>query len=251
MTTEQSKTKLQSFAGSMKMPIVGMEDIKEYITLLGVNLTVKCRNLMEYLRVVYKYYRNLSFAKIDGSLVLMYLFDNPFSISSRYFIHRPNNEEFTYGETPLTTFEKIAKEARISYRDTVYELGCGRGRICFWLNRFIGCKVTGFELIPEFIVRAKRIQRKLKIKNVEFKEENFLNTDFKNATVVYLYGTCLEESSIKALIQRFQDLPKGARIITVSYALSEYTDKPLFEIMKRFPARFTWGEGDVYIQVKN
>jgi SAM-dependent methyltransferase len=224
--------------------------LKEYFSLLGLNLVVKCRNLIEYTKVVYKYYRNFSFAKIDTSLVLMYLFDNPFSVSKRFFIHRAHSEEFTYGETPLTTFAKIAQETRITPNDTVYELGCGRGRVCFWLNKFIGCKVTGVDLVDDFIVRAKRIQRKLDVKGIEFKVENFLHTDIKNASVVYLYGTCLEDDTIKKLIKHFKGLPSGARVITVSYALSDYTDEKIFETMKRFPASFTWGEGDVYIQVK-
>lgn len=242
---------MRSWVGRLKMPKVEFKDIKEYVSLLGLNFVVKYRNFIEYLRILYRYYRcNLSFAKADLSLVLMYLFDNPFSISKRYFIHRTNSEEFIYGETPLTTFDKISKEARITSQDTVYELGCGRGRICFWLRSFIGCKVVGVELVPDFIVRAQRIQKKLGIDGIEFKEEDFLKLNFKHATVVYLYGTCLEDGTIKKLIRRLQDLPKGARVITVSYSLSEYTSEPQFEIMKRFPARFTWGEADVYIQVK-
>lgn len=232
------------------MPKMGLKDIKEYLTLLGINLAVKGRNFVEYMRVLYRYYRKIPFAKIDGSLILMYLFDNPFSISRRYFMHRSNSDEYTYGETPLTTFEQIAKEARISPQDTVYELGCGRGRVCFWLRSFVGCKVVGVEIVPDFVVRAKRIQRKLGVEGVEFKTEDFLKTDFKNASVIYLYGTCLEDNTIKELIKHFKGLAQGTRIITVSYSLSDYTDQPLFETMKKFPARFTWGEGDVYIQAK-
>ena len=137
---------------------------REYFTLLGLNLAVKWRNFVEYLRVLYRYYRNIPFAKSDGSLVSMYLFDNPFSISKRYFVHCSNSDEYTYGETPLTTFEQIAKEARITPQDYVYELGSGRGRTCFWLKNYIGCQVVGVEIVPDFVVRAKRIQRRLVLK---------------------------------------------------------------------------------------
>ncbi len=37
----------------------------------------------------------------------------------------------------------IARECGIQKEDVVFELGCGRGRTCFWLNTFIGCKVVG------------------------------------------------------------------------------------------------------------
>lgn len=232
------------------MANIHWSDVKEYLTLIAINLAVKKRNFFEYLRILYRYYRNLSFAKIDSSLVLMYLFDNPFSISRRYLMHLSKKNEFIYGETPLTSFETIAKEARATPQDTVYDLGCGRGRICFWLRSFIGCQVVGVELVPEFMTRAKRIQRKMKIEGIEFRTDDFLKTDLKNATLIYLYGTCLEDETIHQLIERFKKLPSGTRIITVSYSLSDYTDEPIFEIMKRFPVRFTWGEGDIFIQVK-
>lgn len=224
--------------------------IKEYLSLLALNLSVKAHSLIEYIKVIYRYYRKPSFAKVDASLELMYLFDNPFSISRRYFMHQRKSEEYTYGETPITTFHQIVNQAKISSKDNFYELGCGRGRLCFWLSQFIGCKVVGVDIVADFILRANRIKNKLAISKIEFKNENFLTTDLKDATVIYLYGTCLEDETIKKLIERFKTLPLGTKIITVSYPLADYTHEPLFEIMKRFPAKFSWGKGDVYIQIR-
>lgn len=235
---------------SERMPKMEWKELKEYFSLLGLNLLVKGKNFKEYLRVIYRYYRSWPFAKADLSLILMYFFDNPFSINRRFFTHRTNSQEYTYGETPLTSLDSIAKEARITPQDVVYELGSGRGRTCFWLNHFMRCKVVGIELIPAFIQRAKRIQRKLKIKGVEFKESDFMKADLHAATVVYLYGTCLEDTTIKKLISHFKSLKKGTRIITVSYPLSDYAEPDQFEIMKRFAVPFTWGEADVYVQIK-
>lgn len=225
-------------------------DIKEYLDLFWINLVVKKRNFVDFLKVVGKYYPTFSFFKKDMSLLLTYLFDNPFAISKRFLIKKGEKDVYAYGETPLTTLDFIAKECRLSSDDTVFELGCGRGRSCFWLNQFIGCKVVGVEIIPDFIERAERVKRKLKVQNIEFRNEDMLNTDFKGATVLYLYGTCLEEEFIKRLINRFKSLPTGTKIITVSYSLPEFTHEPVFEIMKRFPAKFTWGTADVYLQIK-
>lgn len=248
----QKVTKIEnkSFLARLRIPQMEWKDVKEYFTLMGINLLVKGRNFKEYLKVLYRYYRKPAFAKVDGSLVLMYLFDNPFSISRRYFMHRPHQQEFTYGETPLTTLEFISKEARLTSEDVVYDLGAGRGRNCFWWRSFIGCKVVGVEMVPDFIIRAKRIQRKLGLEGVDFIQEDFLKTDLSQATVIYLYGTCLEDETIQKLITHFKTLKPGTRIITVSYALSDYTKESLFETMKCFPSRFTWGQADVYIQIK-
>ncbi len=225
-------------------------DAKEYAGLFWTNLVVQKRNFVEFLKVLARYYNRWSYAKIDGSLLLTYLFDNPFTISKRYLMKRGEENIYTYGETPLTTLEEIAKECQIKPADTVFELGCGRGRTCFWLRGFIGCKVVGIEYIPAFVERARRVAKKLKIDGVEFRNEDFLKSDFTGGTVFYLYGTCYEESFITQLIEKLKKSPPGTKIITVSYPLTDYCKDPLFEVMKRFPAKMTWGIADVYLQVR-
>ena len=226
-----------------------MRSLREFFELLWINLVVQIRNLFEFFKVALHYYSNTTFLKTDLSLRLMYLFHNPFSISKRFLMGRGENDVYAYGETPLTTLEMIANECRLSSKDVVYELGSGRGRACFWLHSFVGCKVVGIEYVPEFVERAIRIKNKLGIKNVEFRLGDILEADFRGATVIYLYGTCLEDDYIKKLADKFAKLPAGTKIITVSYPLTDYSNKPVFEVMKRFSAPYTWGEADVYLQI--
>ena len=222
---------------------------REFFSLLKLNILVSLRNMAEFMRVACRYYSSWTFFKEDLSLRLMYLFHNPFSISRRFLQKRGEPDVYAYGETPLTSLEKIAKEAQITSKDCVYELGAGRGATCFWLHQFIGCSVVGIEYVPEFVERAERIRRRLKVKGIEFRLADMLKTDFKGATVCYLYGTCLDEHAIKLLIQKFKKLPVGTKIITVSYPLTDYTADPCFHIMKRFSVPFTWGSADVYLHV--
>src|SRR5262249_24856476 len=151
---------------------------------------------------------------------------------------------------PLTTLEKIAHMCHISSRDVVFELGCGRGRTCFWLNQFIGCPVIGVDYVPEFIQRANQIKGSFDLPGIEFRLEDMLKTDLTRATVIYLYGTCLQSPYIESLVEKFKALPKGTRVITVSYSLNEFVPEAPFELLKQFPAQFTWGITDVYYQVK-
>lgn len=229
---------------------ISYHDIREFLHLFWVNFTVQLRNLLEFLKVTYHYYPKLSFLRIDSYLVLSYLFTNPFAVSKKFLLQKGEKEIYAYGETPLTTLDKIAKECQISKDDTVFELGCGRGRTCFWLRSFIRCKTVGIEYIPEFITRANRVIEKFKLKKIEFRNEDILDSDYTGATVIYLYGTCFESEFIKKLIDKFRTLPSGTKIITISYPLTEYTEESIFEVMKRFPATFTWGTGDVYLQIK-
>ncbi|HEY5234992.1 MAG TPA: class I SAM-dependent methyltransferase, partial [Rhabdochlamydiaceae bacterium] len=80
---------------------------------------------------------------------------------------------------------------------------------------------------------------------VSFKCQDMQKVNFTGATAIYLYGTCLDDEVIKALVRRFEKLPPSVQIITVSYPLSDYS--PQFQVRKQFTVNFPWGEGDVYV----
>jgi len=218
--------------------------VKEFFQLLWLNVVVTKRNFVEYIKVVFRYYSNFSFMKTDISLLTHYLFKNPFRMSKHFLVKKGEEEVYAYGETPLTTLEMIAKECAITPDDTVFELGSGRGRNCFWLHHFIGCKVVGIEWVPSFVRHANSVQ-----KEISFRHEDMFESDLSGATVIYLYGTSLSDDKIKKLSQKLSSLPPGTRIITVSYPLSDYCPEGPFEVMRLFPAKFTWGKADVYLQV--
>jgi SAM-dependent methyltransferase len=223
--------------------------VREFFTLLWVNFVVFIKNTIEFFKVAFRYYRSFSFLKADLALRLTYLFNNPYKISKRFLMKKGEDEIYAYGETPLTSLEMIAKECGLTSKDCVFELGCGRGRTCFWLHSFVGCSVVGIEYIPEFVERANQVKDRLAIPNVEFRLEDMAKADLSGATVCYLYGTCLDEKTINTLIRHFSRLPAGTKIITVSYPLSDYADTDAFEVMKRFTVPYTWGNADVFLQV--
>lgn len=222
---------------------------KEFTSLLLLNFVVCIRNTVEFVKVASRYYRSWSFLKADLALRLIYLFHSPYKMSKRFLMKRGEQDIHIYGETPLTSLELIAKECGLRASDCVYELGCGRGRTCFWLHSFIQCSVVGIEYIPAFVERANLVKKRLKIPRVEFRQEDMTLASLQGATVCYLYGSCLEEKTIKLLASHFAQLPIGTKIITVSYPLSDYWEKDSFELMKRFTVPYTWGEADVYMQV--
>lgn len=225
--------------------------IKENLELLLINAKVKFLNLVEFLRVMIRYYPNSAFLKIDSTLLFSYFFNNPFRISKEFLILKGEENIYTFGETPLTTLDAIARECGLTQQDTVFELGCGRGRTCFWLNQFIGCTVIGVDFVPAFIQKAQKVQQRFQVQGVSFRLEDLFTTDLTDATVIYLYGTCYSTAEIELLSERFSQLPKGSKIITVSYSLTEFAPSAPFRVVKQFPAAFTWGVGEVYLQVKD
>lgn len=216
--------------------------------LLWIKLAVKWRQLIEFFKVAWQFYRNPRFCKIDLSLFILYFGESPFIISKRFLTSRGDDNLYSYGETPLTSLKKISKECQIHSSDTVFELGCGRGRTSFWLNSFIKCNVVGIDFVPEFIQKANLIKERFGLNGVRFLLQDMFEANIQNATVVYLYGTCLNDTQIMQLIEKFKTLPPGTKIITVSYPLTDYSSD--FEVMNRFTVPYTWGEADIYLQMK-
>ena len=247
----QTKRGWQSFQQNFLPKLnKGISLFFEYAKLFFLNLIVQKRNLVEFIKVIYRYYPKISFMKIDLTLLLSYLFNSPYKISKKFLIEREENDIYAYGETPLTALDKISKYARLTDRDVVMELGCGRGRTCFWLRSFIGCKVIGVDYIGSFIEKANKIKSDFGLDGIDFVCEDMFNTDLSKATVIYLYGTCMDDDSIEKLTKKIEKLPSGTKIITVSYPLTDYTQKQYLELMNVFPVELTWGTADVYIHYR-
>ena len=209
-------------------------------------LRVKCRLALEELKVCRRYYSNQAFRLLDRALRKAYRFKNPYTLSRKFLKKKGEQDIHLYGETYLTTYEKIGKACRLTAKDRVLELGCGRGRGVFFLSRYFGATVHGVEWIPQFVHIAQSIATAYSSAHTTFACEDFMYTDLKDYTVIYLFGTCLKDAEVERLIRRFQILPKGVKIVTVSYPLTQY--RPSFTIQKEFSALFPWGEARIYIQ---
>lgn len=202
------------------------------------------------MKTAFLYYGKAPFMKADLSLLAMYLFNSPYRISKRFLQEKGVSNIYAYGETPIDTMEKIVKECFITKNDHVFELGSGRGRICFWLGTVLNAEVTGIDNIPEFIDRASKIQKRLGLKNIHFVEGDILTCPLDGGTVFYLFGSSYDDKFLSKLVNRFESLKKGTRFVTISFPLEDYAKVGSFEILKRFPVSFPWGDTDAYYQVK-
>ncbi len=176
---------------------------------------------------------------------------NPYRVSRQFLQSRGDTDIHVYGETPLTTLEVIAERCQLTPNDLLYDLGCGPGRTSFWFHSLIGCRVFGIEQIPAFTKMAQRVAYQINAgREIQFTCADLLQADYSKATAIYLYGTCFDESFITKLNKAFLSLPKGAKVITVSYPLTDYLGGEIFCLRENFPARFPWGEGEIYLQVR-
>ncbi len=154
-----------------------------------------------------------------------------------------------YGETPLSVWNHLARQVPIVKNDIIWELGSGRGKGLFWLNRWVGCRAIGVESNPVFYLGCKILRAFFGRKNIHFIRGDFFQTDFSSATVIYLYGTTLQEEEIFALSEKMESLAVGTRVITISFSLTEFSPEK-WHLQKTLQTRFPWGMTDAFIQVK-
>lgn len=232
----------------LAMSFVTKKKIKRTIRLILINIQATYFRLFESIRVIFKYYPT-KFLFLDLMLLKEYLFKNPHRVSRDFLIKSGKKNIYVYGETPLTTLDKVCTSFQILSHDTVYELGSGSGRTSFWLHSFIQCKVRGIDHLPEFIEKAERVKKAFRLHGIEFLKEDMFQLDMSKATVIYLYGTCLKDREIRRLITQFKELPRTTRIITVSYPLSDF-DKD-FSTQKKIEGSFPWGKTEIYLNSLN
>lgn len=203
---------------------------------------VRYFNFADLLKTTFLYYRKPKFAVVDLTLLISYFFKSPYRIGREYKSSEP------YGETPLATLDTLLSYCPIRPDDTVYELGSGRGRACFWLSLFKGYKTVGIEYIPTFVERAQKLAGYFNVNNVEFRCEDILKADLSKATWIYLFGSALPDDTITRLTKRIEHLKPGTKIITISYPLTAYTCNDIIVVTNTVDVTFPWGETQAYIQ---
>lgn len=217
-----------------------------FIKLYFLKLKTSLIYIWDNIRTALRYYSNKEFRKVDIALLKLYMGVNPYQLSRQFLEKKKAKDIYAYGETPLLSLEKIVRECNIQPKDTIYELGCGRGRACFWLALILKAKVVGIDYVPEFIEKAQIIGKR--VPRLKFCLEDFLISDLQQATVIYLHGSCMEDTDIDQLNSKLIKLKKGLKVISVSFSLAEYDIEGNWEILKIFPVKFSWGQGDVYLQ---
>ncbi len=224
-----------------------MKKLFETLSLVPLSVLVRCRLFSDYVKTVFRYYFQYpSFWQADTMMTGLYLCNNPYTISRKFMQEIGSEQLYVYGETPLSTMKRIVDAAGITADDTVYELGCGRGRALFWLRTVIGCRCIGVEHIFTFVEKAQQIQKRCRIDKMEFRLEDFVDTDLSGATVLYLYSTGFDDMIVESLLSKVASLPQGTKIITISYPLTEYEGSESFVVNKEIPVRFPWGRTTAY-----
>ncbi|RDB31486.1 SAM-dependent methyltransferase [Candidatus Similichlamydia laticola] len=187
-----------------------------------------------------------SFARIDITLFLYYSFSNPYRLC-RDFWEGMCVHSMPYGETPLRTWSKICQEMEVKKKDTILDLGSGRGRLLFWSLSRLGCQVVGVEMVPHFVHRSRCLVEFFGLSDgASFLLGDLCSAPFGQATAVYFYASLSDEDLLCDLAIWLSSLSHRPLIVTVGQKLSDYI--PSFLIEKEIEGEFGWGKTSIYFQ---
>ena len=218
------------------------------ITRIFFIITYGWASLAEFIKCQFLYGIPYRMLWIELGLFWQYPFLSPHRINLRYIKENGLSKSFLFGETPLTALEKICKRANIPKESIFFDVGCGWGRSTFFLHAYNKAHRTiGIDIIPEYIQKAEKIRKWMKLEYMVFLEADFRKVDYSDADVIYLYGTCLPDETINILVERWESqLLEGTIVITTSYSLSSYTTTDRIQLYDSVEIDYIWGKCTVY-----
>jgi SAM-dependent methyltransferase len=218
--------------------------MRNWLAVLWISLWLPLHTAALWLQDA-RFYRQFRLLRVDWGLALAYWWRD------RYFLARREGrrldvppETLTYGTTPWATAADLLRRVDAKPGERFLELGCGEGRLAFFVRIWGDLTVDAFDLLPTFIRVAERIRQRLRLERISFHQANLLEADLATADIVYLAGTCLDDETIDRLQERMRWLKPGARLICLSYPL----DVPGLELIAEVPIAVSWGHSTAYLQ---
>jgi SAM-dependent methyltransferase len=135
-----------------------------------------------------------------------------------------------YVPTPQDVVDKMLDLARVGKNDTLFDLGCGDGRIVVTAAKARGARGTGIDIDPVRIAEATENAKKAGVSHrAKFRVGDLFKTDFSTATVVTLY--LLPNINAKLRPQLWKQLKVGTRVVSHAFDMgSEWPAEKTVEV---------------------
>jgi SAM-dependent methyltransferase len=120
--------------------------------------------------------------------------------------------------TPEEVVDKMLAAAHLKPGETVYDLGCGEGRIVITAARKFKAKAVGVELSPQLYKLATARVKALGLdEQVKIVHGNLLKVDLKPADVVTIYLSTASNELLRPNLER--DLRPGSRVVSHDFEI--------------------------------
>ena len=126
-----------------------------------------------------------------------------------------------YVPTPHDVVERMLELARVSKGDVVVDLGSGDGRLVVTAAKQFGARGIGIDIDPARIAEGRANATAAGVDSlVEFRQQDALEADVSQATVVTLY--LLSSSNVKLRPRLLSQLKPGARIVSHQFGMGDW-----------------------------
>ncbi len=120
--------------------------------------------------------------------------------------------------SPITVVERMLEAAQVKQGETVYDLGCGDGRVLITAVEKFRAKAVGVELNQKLADAARgAIQQRGYENRASVIQGNLLEVDLSNADVVTLYLLTESNSQLRPRLEKF--LRPGARVVSHDFEI--------------------------------
>jgi cyclopropane fatty-acyl-phospholipid synthase-like methyltransferase len=132
--------------------------------------------------------------------------------------------------SPQTVVERMLEIADLKPGETVYDLGCGDGRILFTAAREFRAKAVGVELSDPLVKQGREQAKRLGLDNrVSILQGDLLKADLRPADVVTVYLLTEANDQLKPLFER--SLHPGARVVSHDFKIRGWKPDRVDEVV--------------------
>ncbi len=130
--------------------------------------------------------------------------------------------------SPENAIEKILEAARLKPGETLYDLGCGDGRIVIKAAKKYNVKAVGIEISSSLAEKAAQDARKKGLEDrVKIIHGSFMKQDLSPANVVILYLAPNANETLRPNLER--ELKPQTRVVSYDYPIDGWTPMNTWE----------------------
>jgi ribosomal protein L11 methylase PrmA len=136
-----------------------------------------------------------------------------------------------YEPTPPEVVRAMLELARVAPGDTVYDLGCGDGRIVVAAAK-VGARGVGVDIDPQRIREARANARAAGVEDaVEFRVGDLFAADVRPATVVMLF--LWPEVNLRLRPKLLEELRPGTRVVSHWHDMGDWRPEKTIQVSGR------------------
>lgn len=123
-----------------------------------------------------------------------------------------------YVNTPERAVDRILEVAKLKPGETLYDLGCGDGRILITAVRKYKVKAVGIEISSHLArATAEKIRKQGLEEDIKIIHGDFMSTDLRDANVVTLYLATTANDTLRPNLERY--LRPATRVVSYDYPI--------------------------------